>query len=67
MDNNFTPNYVITNRSEFFGIACLAIIGAISIIGNVASSAYRFGRETKETEMKRDFKRYLKKHKKERP
>lgn len=68
MDNYLESNctrYVVFQKGEFFGIACLAIIGAISIIGNIANRAYKLGRDTKEVEMKREFKQYLKKQKRE--
>lgn len=62
-------SYVITDKSEFAGIASLAIIGAASIITYIAQAAYRLGRETREFEMKRGFKKYMndlkKKEKKE--
>ena len=67
MDNDFgfvRTSYAVTNKSEFFGIACLAIVGAVSIIQGVANSAYRLGRETKSKEMKREIKKYEKKLKK---
>ena len=67
MDSNFklTPtSYVLTNKSEFFGIACLAVIGAASIVKNIANNAYKLGREEKEREIKRGFKKYMKQCKK---
>lgn len=70
MENNFVVTngrHVVTSRNEFFGIACLAIIGAASIIGCVANGSYRLGRDTKEFEMKREFKKYMKKLKKSEP
>lgn len=68
MDNNLDAmcsNHIIVHRTELFGITCLAVIGVMCIISNIAGSAYRLGRETKEHEMKRDFKKYMKKLKKE--
>lgn len=58
-------NHVIVHRSELFGITCLAMIGVGCLIGNIAAYAYRSGQAAKEGEMKRDFKKYMKKLKKE--
>jgi uncharacterized membrane protein (DUF106 family) len=63
MDNyvgSTNTSYVITNKCEFFGIACLAVIGIASIVSSIYSTAYKLGRDTKEIEMKREFKKYQK-------
>ena len=60
-------NCVVTHKGEFFGITCLAIIGVVSIMKSVANGAYRTGRDTKEREMKKDFKKYMKTFKKNGP
>ena len=63
MCNKFEYDYadrVVARRWECFGITCLAIIGAANIMKCIADSAYRRGRDTKEVEMKREFKKQMK-------
>lgn len=56
--------HVLMRKTEFVGITCLAVVGAMSIIGNIASNSYRAGVEAKEAEIRREVRRYNKELKK---
>lgn len=63
MENNLgfiSSNHMLVRRGEFMCFGCLAIIGIVSIIGKIAASAYQLGKDTKEVEMKREFKKCMK-------
>lgn len=50
-----------TSRSDMIGIACLAFIGALSILNIVAHSAYRLGRYHGERTGRIKYRRYSRK------
>ena len=62
---SFYMDHTISRRCDSIDITGLALIGVASIVWGIATWAYRVGRETKEFEMTREFKRYLKKQRKE--
>lgn len=70
MDNNFEylyTRFVALRKCETFCIACLAIAGVISIARKIASDAYQLGRATREREIKKEYKQYMKSQKKASP
>ena len=56
----YSRHEVSTISGVPFEVACLAFIGVVSIVKTVADSAYQLGRESKEIEMKRGFRKYMK-------
>lgn len=68
MKNDFEQictDAVMCSKGGFLALACLAVIGGVSIIQGIANSAYRLGRETREAEMKKELKKDLKRQRKE--